>query len=210
MAKDKNTKRNKKGNLNISKKNENFNTISSNDKEIKKQTVEKAKKNLHFQRSNETDEFSKLVKIILLVTVIMVVFYFVTTIVTRKANAIKAVRNIKTNDKAEIQYDNVIIGSMLNMEGSYYVLIENEDDSNISEYKSLVQTIAANDDAPKIYTASLSNSFNKIYLSDDNKYDSNLENFKVKGTTLVKVSNHDIEETFDTYDSIKNKLDELK
>lgn len=239
MTKGKSTKKNKNGNSKNIKENKNVKTNISKQKKVqnesttkdlskklknksvdnavslkqleeKKKTVEKARRNLHFEKSNDADEFSKLIKIVLLVTVIMIVFYFVTTIVTRKANAIKTVKNLKTNEKAKIQYDSLIIGSMLKMDGSYYVLIENEDDEKISEYKTLMQTIEANDEAPKIYTASLDNSFNNFYLNDESNYDSNLENFRVRGTTLVKINNHKIEKTFDSYDDILNELNSLK
>lgn len=214
MAKEKNTKKNKKssaGNVNQEKTlKKNMNVNSETDKHVKKKTIEKAKRELHFENSDDANEISKLIKIVLFVTAIMIVFYFVTTIVTKKANAIRTVRNIVNKEKAEIQYDSVIIGSMLKMDGSYYVLIEKEDDDSLSEYKTLLQTISANDEAPKIYTANLSDSFNSIYLGEESNYSSDLTVFKVKGTTLVEISDHEIKNTYDTYDSISNKLGEFK
>ena len=178
--------------------------------DVKKQTLEKARRELHFEKNNSSDEFSNLVKVVLIVTAIIIVFYFITTFVTRKANAVRTVRNLKTNEKAEIQYDSLIIGSMLNLDGSYYVLIEKDDDAKLTEYQTLLQTIAANDEAPKIYTANLTDSFNKVYLADEHNYDSDLTKFKVTGTVLVKVNDHKIDLTYDNYDDIVKKLEELK
>ncbi len=216
MAKESNAKKNKKVSVSpksAKKASEMANvkkTLKSKDEETKKATIEKARRELHFDKSDGSDEITKLIKIVLIVAAIMLVFYIVTTVVTRKANAIRTVRSAATDKKAEIQYDSLIVGSMLNFDGTYYVLIEKEDDENLSEYQTLLQMIEANEEAPKIYTANLSDSFNSQYLGDEGNYDSDLSNFKVKGTTLVKVSDHNIESAYDNYDDIKGKLEEFE
>lgn len=171
----------------------------------KEENIKQARKQLYYTENNSSsDELSKLIKIILIVTGIIIVFYGVTAIITEKAK--------ETSDKSEpvdIQYDSIVIGSMLNINGSYYVLIEEADDVRLNEYTTLIQTIQANEDAPKIYTADLNSSFNRGYLSNKTNYDSNMETFRVKGTTLVKVSDHKIVSVYDNYDAIANKLNEL-
>ena len=112
--------------------------------------------------------------------------------------------------KTIIQYDNIMVGSMLKINGNFYVLIEDQDDPRISEYDTLRQTIAANPDAPKIFVADLSDSFNSSYLSSESNYESDMTKFKVTGTTLVKIENHKITETYDSYDEINDKLKELE
>ena len=191
----------------IEEKEEKKETVNKKQEE-RKETIKNAKRQLVYASSNN-DEMTKLIKLIIVVTVIMIVFYFITTIVTRKANA-KKIAEKEKSEKVSIQYENIIIGSMLNKDGDYYVLIEKENDENSDEYQTLIQTISVNDEAPKIYKANLTDSFNKIYLSESNNYESNLDNFKVSGTTLIKVSNHQISETYDQHDSIKEKLSELK
>ncbi len=184
--------------------------INYREREDKKKTIAKARRELHFDKSEGSDEITKLIKIVLIVVAIMLIFYGVTTIVTRKANAVKTVRSISSDEKAEIQYDSLIIGSMLNIDGNYYVLIKKSDDDKLSEYETLIQVIKANEEAPKIYIANLDDSFNNQYLGEDGNYDSDLSKFKVKGTTLVKISDHNIDETYDNYDDIKAKLEELE
>ena len=176
----------------------------------KKQAVNKARQNLIYSSNDSSDEMSKLVKIVLIVTGIMILFYGITVFITRKVNAIKTAKLGKSSEKVTIQYDNVIIGSMLKIDGEYYVLIEKEDDEHHDEYETTLKSIEANDDSPKIYMADLSSSFNKIYLGKEKNYDSDLSNFKVIDTTLVKINDHKIEDTFDSYDSIKKELEELK
>lgn len=172
----------------------------------KKANLKKARKQLYYSNNNEGDEFSKLFKIVLIVTAIIVVFYGVTVVVTDKADE---ARKEAESEKTEIQYDSIMIGSMLNINGSFYVLITDSDDIRLNEYTTMIQTIKANEDAPTIYTADLSNAFNKEYLSDKTNYDSDLEKFRVKGTTLVRVKDHKIEDVYDSYDDIIKKLGEL-
>ncbi len=193
-----------------SKKLEKTKVILEEKKEVKelkekKENIKQARKQLYYNNS-DSDELSKLIKIVLAVTLIIIVFYGVTVVVTNKA---KEAAEEKNKQAVEIQYDSIMIGSMLNIDGSYYVLIENDDDIRLSEYTTLIQTIKANDDAPTIYTADLSSTFNKSYLGEKSNYDSNMENFKVTGTVLVRVSNHKISNVYDNYDAIIKKLEEL-
>lgn len=213
MAKGKNSKKNKTKKVKdaevieaeVVKEN-----VNSNKKNDKSKTVNKARKDLIYSNNDSTDEMSKLLKIVLVVTGIMIIFYGITTFVTKKVNAVKTAKLGKSTEKVTIQYDSIVIGSMLNMDGHYFVLIEKEDDDKSSEYDTLLKSIEANDEAPKVYTADLSSSFNKMYLNKENNFDSDLTKFKVKDTTLVEVENNKIKNTFDNYDSIKGKLDELK
>ena len=187
------------------KENKSDEVITKASKE-KKANLKQARKQLYYNNINENDEFSKLLKIVLAVTAIIVVFYGITVVVTNKAEEVRKEAN---SEKAEIQYDNIMLGSMLNIDGSFYVLIEDADDIRLSEYTTMIQTIKANDDAPTVYTADLSSTFNKAYLSDESNYDSDMEKFKVKGTTLVKIEEHEIVDVYDNYDDIIKKLDEL-
>ena len=185
------------------------------EKEIKKQkekkeNIKQARKQLYYNENNDSNELSKLIKIVLIVTAIIVVFYGVTVVVTNKA---KEAAEEENKEATEIQYDSIVIGSMLNINGTFYVLIEDQDDIRLNEYTTLIQTISASEDAPKIYTADLSSSFNENYLSDKTNYDSDMSKFRVKGTTLVRVSDHEITDVYDNHDSIVdelNNLDEVK
>lgn len=190
----------------IEKKKTQVDPISEKKRAAKSDTISKAKRELVYADSGD-NEIGKLIKVVLIVTAVIIVFYFVTSFVTKKANSVK---NEKSKEKVTIQYDNLIIGSMLNKDGEYYVLIEKDEDEHLSEYTTSIQMIGINDDALKIYIANLTDSFNKVYLADEANYDSDLTNFRVKDTTLIRVDNHQIQETFDDYDSIKAKLESLQ
>lgn len=173
----------------------------------KKKAIKDARRKLNYAKTSDGEEFGRLIKIILIVTVIMVVFYGVTVVVTNK---VKEAKDEKISESQGIQYDNIMVGSMLKINGNFYVLIEDQDDPRISEYDTLRQTIAANPDAPKIFVADLSDSFNSSYLSSESNYESDMTKFKVTGTTLVKIEDHKIIETYDSYDEINDKLKELE
>lgn len=180
--------------------------ISTSEKE---KTIQRAKRELVYSKNDSSDEITKLMKIILIVTSIMILFYGITVFVTRKVNAVKTAKLGKSDEASEIQYDSIIIGTMFNIEGRHFVLIYSEDDENFDEYNNLLKTVEANDEAPKVYKANLNASFNKMYLASESNYDSDLSKFKVKGTTLVEIDG-DIKSTYDSYDAIKDKLNELK
>ncbi len=182
-----------------------FSDITKEDN--KKKAIKDARRKLNYAKTSDGEEFGRLIKIILIVTVIMVVFYGVTVVVTNK---VKEAKDEQSSESQGIQYDNIMVGSMLKINGNFYVLIEDQDDSRISEYDTLKQTIAANPDAPKIFVADLSDSFNSSYLSSESNYESDMTKFRVTGTTLVKIEDHKITETYDSYDEINDKLKELE
>lgn len=182
-------------------------TTAETNKKNKKKAINDARRKLNYEKTTDGEEISKLIKIILIVTAVMVVFYGITVVVTKKASEVSQEQN---SAKTEIQYDNIVIGSMLKIDGSFYVLIEDEDDQRLSEYETLKQTIAANPDAPTIYIAHLSDGFNSKYLGEESNYSSDMTKFKVTGTTLVKIDNHKITETYDSYDEINKKMNELE
>ena len=210
MAKKKSNKKSSKlknQNVNSEKNVKNDFNESKSEKNLNKQkTIEKAKRQLHYETSG-SNELTNLIKVVLIVTGIMLVFYGITVVATKKADEVTNKNEEKA--KTEIQYENLMIGAMLNMDGTYYVLIEDEKDNRLSEYETLVQTIKANEEADKIYYAKLNDIFNSDYLGKEKNYSSDMTKFKVTGTTLVKVKDHKIDDTYDGYESIKSKLQDL-
>ena len=192
MAKKVKTKNNKKEDL----------KLKTNNKK-----VEKSK-----DKADEKNEFFRLIKIILIVTAIFGVFDVVTIVVTNKAEKAKVSEETSEEkaEKTEIQYKNIMIGTMLNHTGTYYVLIQEADEIRSDHYDTLVTAVSSNPDSPDIYKANLTDSFNKKYLSkEENYYVDDISKFRVKGTTLIKVVDGKVDAAFDNYDAIKNKLTEL-
>ncbi len=187
-------------------------TSKSNTKKNIKQSAEAKNAEKQIAKIASNTEIIKLIKIVAIVTAVMVVFYLITLVATDKAEKVnqEAAESAEEDVQTEIQYDYIMIGTMLNKTGTYYVLLEEDGDNRLSEYDTLIQTASVNEDAPTIYKANLTDSFNKGYLSKEAAYDvDNIEDFRVTGTTLVRVVDGSIDEVFDTYDTIKNKLTEL-
>ncbi|MBE6160391.1 MAG: hypothetical protein E7157_05040 [Lactobacillales bacterium] len=156
---------------------------------------------LKTNNSVESDEYKKLIVLIVIIATVFLVFYLATSIFTKQDND-----DIFDNDlnATEIQYDEIIIGNMFNKSGEYYVLLLEEDDPYSELFESYVTTIKPNH---KIYTVDLSNAFNKSYVTDEYSYDS--ENFKTKGNLLVKIKDGKIKEHYELEESILEKLEEL-
>ena len=161
----------------------------------------KEAKLLKTNNSAESDEYAKLIILIVIIAAVFILFYFLTTIFTKKNHD-----NIFKNDlnPSEIQYKEIIIGGMFDKDGEYYVLLIDKDD----KYKDLYNTHISNIKDDRIYTVDLSSAFNKKYLSDEYSYDE--DDFKVKGTVLIKIDDHEITQHFETKEGIIEKLKTLK
>ncbi len=155
------------------------------------------------------NEAFKLLKIVLIVTGVMVIFYGITLLVNEKSSEVLEKQDTSDSVAADIQYENIMIGSMLNHKGTYYVLIEKEDDNRLAEYDAVITTIKSSEDAPVIYKANLTDAFNKNYLGKEKNYSEDLSSFVVTGTTLVKVKDGKIDATYDEHEAIKKALDDL-
>lgn len=156
---------------------------------------------LKTNNSTESDEYKKLIILVAIIASVFILFFILTTLFTKKNHD-----NIFENklDASEIQYKEIIIGSMFDKDGEYYVLLIEKDDV----YKDLFDTYISKIKDDKLYTVDLSNAFNKKYLSDDYSYDD--DEFKVKGTTLVKIDDHKIVQHFETKEGIIEKLKTLE
>ena len=189
-------------------------TKKSKDKKTDNSNKRKKDNKSYDNKLNTNDsrnEMIKLLKIVLIVTGIMLIFYGITLLATNKADEkLENKEESQTQAETQIQYENIMIGSLLNHNGTYYVLIEKDKDNHLTEYESLIGTIKSSEDAPTIYKANLTDSFNKNYLGEEsNYYVDDMADFKVTGTTLVKIQDGKIISVSDNHDAIKNKLNDL-
>ena len=230
MTKSNNTKKkstNKQVNKNVNTKNTNkavekkpannqkIQNVEIKNKEQKvenKKTTVKKEKTVVVPKTTMTkndSEISKLIKIVLIVTAIMVVFYGITILVTKNKKT-SSVNPETKNEKAVIQYDDIMIGTMLTKNyASYYVLIEEKNDTRISEYQNYMKLISAKSSAAKIFTANLTDSFNKKYLAKEANNSSDINEFRVSGTTLVEVKDGNITNVYSSYDEIRAEFNFL-
>lgn len=188
-------------------------------KVVKKETTVSSTKNgskgkrqeVYHTSNSKSDEITKLVEVILVILVIFAAFYLITSWVT-KSQKTPTVNN--NNNKAEekiIQYDEILLGNLLSQPSDeYYVLLMDENDSNVSYYESQIATYEEKENHLRVYTARLGNSFNKKYKSEESFLSvDTVKNLKVKGATLFKIKDHRVEEAVEGTDAIVQKLGEL-
>ena len=155
-----------------------------------------------------SNEEAKKVGIVLAIIIIIFSLFFLITKMLKKEDYSDIF--VESLDVAEIQYTDILIGNMLKQsENEYYVLIENSEEeiSEITYYEQNYQALYDKTKDYKMYTAQLNNVFNKKYYGQTDSYEANSLSFSK--TTLVKVSNGSIVETYAQYGDIVNKLEEL-
>ena len=149
------------------------------------------------------DEMSiiKFLKIIIAVLIIFVLFTFITKIITNKE---------KNDETTNIQYDKILVGSILNRpESDYYVLVISKDDENALVYTNLISTYKAKSEHRRFYTADLADEFNKIYVADTNNLNvTAIDDIRFAETTLLHISDGKIVSSR-VGDNIKSYLENL-
>lgn len=173
----------------------------------KKENIKKQPKtNKKVQKKNNTDEITKLVEVVPVLLVVFAVFYIITYWVQ------KSKTKIDTNEVEEnviIQYDEILIGRLFEQNKSeYYVLIIDENDTN--DYTTYLSSYKEKEGALRFYTAKIGNAFNKKYKSDTSSLNvQNIKELKVKDTTLLKIKEKKIEESFEGKTKVIEKLGSL-
>lgn len=167
-----------------------------------------AKKKTNKKNTVETNnELVNLIKIVVIVCVVLLAFYFITVLVNKKT---KGSAFSDDDSVAVIQYDKIIVGEILNRPASnYLVLVESENDVNSNLYQSYLSIYSGKENALKVYNVDLSEVFNLNYVGDETILDNGIQNYKFSDTTLIKVSDGNISESYIGTEAIENYLKEL-
>ena len=217
--KEKKTKSNKKGTASTNKKSTSK-KVTPTTAEVKKDTSIKKEivKEVKVQKTNvpETeeefggDEIRKLLIIIGAVCAVMLAFYFITSFVIKPKEE-KKDETEETTTVQTIQYEQILMGELFNQnENDYYVLAFVEDDPMLEVYTSYIKLYSEKEDAAKFYRVNLSDDMNKSYIGDEIYLEgSNIAKIKVKGTTLIRIKEHNIATSYTDYDAIKGKFERL-
>ena len=167
-----------------------------------------AKKKINKKNTVETNnELVNLIKIVVIVCVVLLAFYFLTVLVNKKT---KGSAFSDDDSVAVIQYDKIIVGEILNRsDNTYLVLVEKENDVNSNLYQSYLSIYSGKENALKVYNVDLSEVFNLNYVGDETILDNGIQNYKFSDTTLIKVSDGNISESYIGTEAIENYLKEL-
>lgn len=187
---------------------------SNSQKIINKETSTKNFKNKSEKMKSSSivssDEMGKLTKIILVLVVIAIAFYGLTVIITKFQKPSVPDRN-KNIVPAAIQYDEILIGTMLNQSrDEYYVLIQKDDDQYQTLTSYYLQRYSTNSKSLKVYMSNINSIYNQFYISEtSNIRTNNMSEFRVSTITLVKIKNHEIVEAYEGLDEVENAFKKL-
>jgi len=151
----------------------------------------------------DTKEVSKLILITLGIVVIALGLYFLTDRVVKKKD------DNNTNAEVTFDYSVATVGTMFNRPyDEYYVFLFDGNSENATQYRSLVLSYEAKDDAKKIYTVDLSTNLDDKYLSDtSNNNPTNPSEVKIKESALVLIKNGKVSKYYETikdYEKVLN------
>ena len=133
-------------------------------------------------------EFSKIIKILVVIAIFFVVFYLLTVYILQKDDTSTIINTIP--GEAEIQYQEILAGNSFSVDkGHYYVLYYDMSDENLkSSYTSLITAYEEKENHMSIYTVDISSAFNKKYISDiSNVNVANIDDLKIPGPTLIEI-----------------------
>lgn len=157
-----------------------------------------------------SDEMGKLVKIILVLIIIVVAFYGLTVIITKFQKTSIPERNQNTVP-AVIQYDEILIGTILNQaRDEYYVLIQKDDDQYQTLTSYYLQKYSSDSKSLKVYKSNMNSIYNEFYISEtSNVRTNNVGEFRVSTITLVKIKNHEIVEAYEGLEEVESAFKKL-
>lgn len=151
--------------------------------------------------SMNSDEVGRLIKMVVIVTVVFLLFYAVTLIVTKE----KKQEVLKT--PATIQYKEILLGNILKQPNdNYYVLAFAPDDAYSIYYETKLDGKKV-----KYYKVNIDNPLNSNFVSDKSNLNvSDITDLKVSQSTLFEIKNKKIIKTYEGNEKIIEYLDSLK
>ena len=152
-----------------------------------------------------TDEMKKLIGIIAIITIIFLVVYGLTVVLTKD----KSEKSEETEVK--IQDEDILLGNLLEQdEDNYFVLVTVADDDYTQIYNVYINSSRQKEDGSTIYTGNLSNSFNLKYKADEtNANITSINDLKLKGSALLHITNKRIVNVYEGKDAIVAQLKNL-
>lgn len=168
----------------------------------KKESKEKLSLNL------QDNEVGNLIKIILVITGVVLVLYFVTVLYLKK-DEVK--EDTETEVSATIQYDEILSSKLLTQSPKdYYVFAYNEEDFYLTTYEILLSNYQMKENAKKVYRLNLDLGFNKNIIGEEsNLKGGNLEKIKFTQTSLIRVKKNKIVESYEGKEAILEHLRSL-
>lgn len=166
-----------------------------------------AKKNVNATIKTENEVY-KLIKMILILVVLFLVFYMITYFVTK--NQKNNVDNIVNDRIAAIQYDKILVGTMLNQKrNEYYVLLDKQDSDDYKLVSLYIDAYSNKEGALKVFTIDMNDPLNKSYYKNDVNITDDLDSFSINEITLIKVKDGNIISSYQGKDDVIKIVKEI-
>lgn len=164
-----------------------------------------AKKEIKKNNISNDNEIAKLVKLVIIVTLVFLAFYVLTIFINKEEE-----KEVAESTPASIQYEVILAGNILKQNpSSYYVLVYDTEDYNHTVYEAYASLYEDAKSAIPVYKVELNNPFNLKFVAEESKLDvKNIEDLKLKGTTLLKVEKQKITKYYED-EEVLTKLKEL-
>lgn len=165
-----------------------------------KKQIKKSQQINNAKIKSEQNEIQRLIRIILIVVGVFLVFTLITYLVEKNKTKTET-------EETKIQYDAILLGSLLDLDGSYNVIITNEKDPDITLYESYATYALKKDSSFRLYYSYLDEVFNQQFVGEESNIKK--DNFKVSTTTLIKVENGEIKAYYEGKAKITKYLQNL-
>ena len=168
-------------------------------------------KNSIYGKANYNEDVVKLVKILIVVVLVLGLVYLGTALVTGEINLGK---ENKQATEVEIQYEEIIAGEILNRsDPEYYVLLFNFTSDDATNLLTLKDNYGYVNNSLPVYIVDLDKKFNSILTPLENEeiieIPSNINDLRVKDTTLLKVKSGKVTSRVTTFDEVEKTFNDL-
>lgn len=160
-------------------------------------------KKIEAKNITEGNEFEKLMKLVVIVSVIAILFYIVAIMVSNNRNKLKYQ---ETKSDSQIVYDQILMSDTFHKGNEYYVLYTKKDNVFMTLYNSYITTYKAVSGSLPFYKADLSDTLNQSYIGEMNLTQ---EGFHLSDNSLLKISAGTVIESYIGNETIVNKLYEM-
>lgn len=193
---------NKKNNVSKTKKVNNKGNVSKNSLREEKNKIEQI-------NSGFDSNIWHYVKVISCVIIFICLFYLLTLYITSKNSNENTDTNTKEESTDTISYSDIMVGRSFSIsDGEYFVIYYDKSDETVnSSCSSAVSSYQSKDEHLDIYTADMSDGFNKKYAKDEsNSNPTSASEIAISGPTLIKFSDGKVVEYIEGKDEIVEYL----
>jgi len=158
------------------------------------------------ETNNEQYSIKSMAKIIIIISVVFCLFYFITTLIVKPAE--------KTENEIALNENEILVNQLLNKKDTeYYVLAYKQTLYNNSGYLDVynlyINEYLTKEETLPFYYIDLDNGLNKQYYSDEMNITTDLTKLKLNNEVLFKIKDGKIEKTYEGKDKIIDKLSRL-